>query len=267
MSFFESDGVKIYYEIEGTGPDLVLVHGFASNLEINWKNSGISGALKDENRVIMMDCRGHGKSDKPKDPDMYGERMPDDVINLMDYMGIEKANFMGYSMGSRILLDLLLKTPERFRSVILGGFVLHEPRSMDTGSEYEKKDRKPETGSETVISRESEAVRKRFQRFAQASGADVEALSAMTKARKTGRKDPAHNYETMLNKIKDISVPLMTVIGNEDFLPGDKTRMAMLVKNGCHFQIQGRDHLSVVLDRRYHMAVRAFLNFVNTSLS
>ena len=80
MPFFESNGVKIYYEIEGNGPDVILMHGFASNLELNWKNPGISDALKDENRVIMMDCRGHGKSDKPKDAAQYGEKINDDIV-------------------------------------------------------------------------------------------------------------------------------------------------------------------------------------------
>ena len=55
----------------------------------------------------------------------------------------------------------------------------------------------------------------------------------------------------------------MTVVGSDDFLPGDKTLFAKLVPKACHFQIQGRDHLTVVPDRKFHMVVKAFLNYVN----
>lgn len=67
MPFFENDGIKIHYEIEGSGPEVVMIHGFAADLEINWRLPGVADALKAENLLVMMDCRGHGKSDKPTD--------------------------------------------------------------------------------------------------------------------------------------------------------------------------------------------------------
>ena len=60
MPFFTNDGIKIYYEIEGSGPEVLMIHGFAANLEYNWKRTNWVETLKDENRVILMDCRGHG---------------------------------------------------------------------------------------------------------------------------------------------------------------------------------------------------------------
>ena len=124
MPMFENEGVNIYYEIEGSGPDLILIHGFASNMEDNWKNSNWVKTLKDSYRVILIDNRGHGKSDKPKNADDYGIKMVEDVIKLLDHLSIGKANIFGYSMGSRITLNLILRYPERIKCAILGGFGL-----------------------------------------------------------------------------------------------------------------------------------------------
>ena len=123
MPYFNNNGVKIYYEIEGTGPDLIMIHGFAAYIDINWRLPNWIKTLKDENRLILMDCRGHGKSDKPTDPAQYGNKMLEDIIKLMDHLSIEKSNFFGYSMGSRLTLYTLINNPERVNCAILGGFV------------------------------------------------------------------------------------------------------------------------------------------------
>ena len=71
-------------------------------------------------------------------------------------------------------------------------------------------------------------------------------------------------WNELEQRIRSISVPLMTVIGNDDMVRGDKSRLAMMVPNGCHFQIEGKDHLTVVPDPRFHMAVKAFLSYANS---
>jgi pimeloyl-ACP methyl ester carboxylesterase len=103
MPYFNNNRVKIHYEIEGEGPDLVMIHGFAANIEINWRQTNWISTLKDENRLILIDCRGHGKSDKPHDPNQYGAFMREDIIKLIDSLSISKANFFGYSMGGSII--------------------------------------------------------------------------------------------------------------------------------------------------------------------
>ncbi len=262
MPFCKNDGIKIYYEIEGNGPEVIMVHGFASDLGLNWKRPGVADALKAENRLVMMDCRGHGKSDKPKDPKMYGGKMLDDILALMDQLGIEKANFLGYSMGARLCRDLLLIHPERFRSVILGGFVLADPETAAPGTaQFE------DAVVKALLAESLEEVTdprgRAFRQFAESSGADLKALAAVRMGSRENQPPELSPRETLLEKIRSIPVPLMTIVGNDDFLPGDKSRMAMLVPNGCHFLIQGKDHLTVVPDPRFHMAIRAFLNYVN----
>jgi len=265
MPFYDSDGIKIHYEVEGSGPEVIMIHGFAADLEVNWRQPKVADALKAENRLIMMDCRGHGKSDKPTDPAMYGAKMLDDITNLMDHLGIEKANFMGYSMGSRLSLELLLNQPERFKSVILGGFVMPDP--APPGSDTDSQTRRSSTVVRALLAdsleQVTEPVGREFRRFAESTGADLKALAAVMMGSTENRSSELADPQVMLERIKAISVPLLTVVGNDDFLPGDKSRLAMLVPRGCHFVIQGRDHLTAVYARTFRMVVRAFLNDVN----
>lgn len=266
MPSFDSDGLNIHYEVEGTGPEVIMVHGFESSLEGNWQRPGMTDALKAENRCVMIDCRGHGESDKPHDPNVYGAKMLDDIINLMDHLGIKKANFLGYSMGSSLSLNVVLSQPERVRSVILGGFALPDPDP----SQAERNARRGQRILEALLADSMDSIDPRnrlgreFRRLAESNQADLKALAAIRMGQ-AERKLPTQLMapEALEQKVQSISVPLMTVIGNDDLARGDKSRLAMLVPNGCHFQIEGKNHLTVVPDPKFHMAVRAFLNYVN----
>jgi pimeloyl-ACP methyl ester carboxylesterase len=120
--FFDSDGVKIHYETFGEGYPIILVHGFTANLKVNWLGPNWVDALQPIRRVVALDCRGHGESDKPHDPEAYGnEIMAGDVLRLMDHLGIEKADLFGYSMGSAISCHLIVHHRERFSSAVLAG--------------------------------------------------------------------------------------------------------------------------------------------------
>ena len=84
-----SDGIKIhFFELGGSGSPVVLIHGYTANAEGNWIKPGIAQTLAEGHRVIAIDARGHGRSDKPHDPAKYGPRMATDVIELMDHLRI-----------------------------------------------------------------------------------------------------------------------------------------------------------------------------------
>src|SRR5690606_4329178 len=112
---------------EGDGEPIVLIHGFASNKEANWVQPGwVSTLTAAGRRVIALDDRGHGRSGKLYDPaDYHTSRMADDVRALLDHLGLERADIMGYSMGARITAFLALEQPGRVRSAILGGLGNH----------------------------------------------------------------------------------------------------------------------------------------------
>ena len=120
--FFDSNGVQIHYIDQGEGEPVVLVHGFLVTYVGNWGAPGITEALLTAGyRVIALDCRGHGQSGKPHDPQQYGAEMGWDVIRLMDHLGLERAHIVGYSMGAMITAHLLVVAPERFLTATLGG--------------------------------------------------------------------------------------------------------------------------------------------------
>ena len=99
--FFDSAGIRIRYVDVGRGEPIVLIHGFASRVE-GWNRGDILSSLATDYRVVALDLRGHGLSDKPHQPEMYGSRMADDVLRLMDHLGIGKAHIVSYSMGAKI---------------------------------------------------------------------------------------------------------------------------------------------------------------------
>ena len=118
--FFDSNGVKIHYVERGAGDAVILLHGNGGSLQ-DWVRSGVLQALSKDFRVIAMDARGHGESDKLHDPKAYGREMSLDVLRLMDHLGIRKAHLVGYSMGAQTVAHLIVIKPERFISATLGG--------------------------------------------------------------------------------------------------------------------------------------------------
>src|SRR3972149_6190490 len=132
MLGFGSDGVRIAYRDEGEGEPILLIHGFASNVATNWAAPGWIEALTQAGRrVIAYDNRGHGRSETLYEPELYGAPvMAEDGLRLLDHLGIERADVMGYSMGARIAAFLVLNHPERVRSVVFGGLGINMVRGM-----------------------------------------------------------------------------------------------------------------------------------------
>jgi len=98
MPYFESDGIDLAYVDEGEGEPILLIHGFASNIGTNWKDtSWIDTLVADGRRVIAIDNRGHGQSEKLYEPERYGApTMAEDARRLLDHLGIARADVLGY---------------------------------------------------------------------------------------------------------------------------------------------------------------------------
>ena len=121
MAHVQSGDLRIHYRVEGAGPPLVLAHGFGDSLE-SWYEYGYVRSLSDDHRLILIDARGHGASDKPLDPAAYGSAlMVGDIVSVLDACGVEKSDFYGYSMGGDTGLEMATLRPERLRSLIAGG--------------------------------------------------------------------------------------------------------------------------------------------------
>src|SRR5262245_11628282 len=122
--FAASDGVKIHYLMAGTtGSWVVLIHGYSDSAQRMWFTTGIAPALAKNHRVVALDNRNHGESDKPQ-PNGTGRAQ--DVMELMDHLKIQKAHIHGYSMGGGMTGQLLALIPDRFITAGFGGSGLME---------------------------------------------------------------------------------------------------------------------------------------------
>jgi pimeloyl-ACP methyl ester carboxylesterase len=125
VAYAENDGVRIHYQVEGDGPPLFLHMGFSVDLT-GWYEWGYVDALKDDYRLILIDPRGHGKSDKPHDPSAYqSAHRVGDVVAVLDDLGVERTHFLGYSMGGRVGFEVAQLAPSRLRSLAIGGATPH----------------------------------------------------------------------------------------------------------------------------------------------
>lgn len=243
---FESGDVRIEYDDVGEGAPIVLVHGFASNRRNNWREPGWYDALTDAGRrVVALDCRGHGESGKPHDPAAYDRgAMAEDVVRLMDELGIEEADLMGYSMGGHISTYLLLEHPERFNAVVLAGVgstLLGERERDDTVAEALEAD--------DVADIDDERGR-RFRLFAEDQGGDLAALAALQRAPRTPIDD---------DRLGEVDLPVLVVAGDEDELVGRPEPLADAISGADAVAVPGGDHLTTVGDPRYREAVLEFL--------
>lgn len=120
-SKFDANGVEIHYMISGKGEPVLLIHGLYSSAVLNWQAPGIVAELAKSHQVIALDLPGHGRSDKPRDKDAYGDQLVEDIVLLLDHLKLKKVHIVGYSLGGMIAGKLVAEHPDRVESVLLGG--------------------------------------------------------------------------------------------------------------------------------------------------
>jgi pimeloyl-ACP methyl ester carboxylesterase len=129
--FVEHGGVRIYYEVHGSGPPLLLHHGWAGSSQ-SWHKFGYVEPLTDSFQVILMDARGHGRSDKPHDEAAYTmELRTGDVLAVLDAVGVDRVHYWGYSMGGRTGFALLQWHAARVSSFVNGAAAPTSPKKYE----------------------------------------------------------------------------------------------------------------------------------------
>jgi pimeloyl-ACP methyl ester carboxylesterase len=246
LAYFSHGGKQIAFIDEGEGEPIVLIHGFASNFVTNWIGPGWVKTLTDAGyRVLALDNRGHGRSFKSHDPDdYYPEKMASDTIALLDHLRIRRAHIKGYSMGARISAFVALAQPGRVASLVFGGLGINLVKGVGYW----------EPVAEALLTDEPETITDKnalaFRTFAEQTRSDRKALAACIQ---TSRELVTRE------QIRSIETPALVAVGTKDDIAGSARELADLLPNGVAFDIEGRDHMLSVGDRRFKEKVIGFL--------
>lgn len=248
MPTIDSNGVWIRFEQYGepTAPTVLLVHGFASSANDNWVQTGWVRALtKAGRRVVTVDCRGHGHSQKPHDPAAYGhDTMAGDLEEVLRYANARTVDVFGYSMGSFLTLRLLERKPGRVRSAILGG----------VGEGMLKARPQRALIADALVAKDPSAITdpaaRAFRAFAEGRGNDLLALAAVQRA-ESQRPD--------LDALARLTLPILVVTGAKDTLVGSPEKLAQALPGARAEIVPDADHLSAVAHPRMKEIVLGFL--------
>jgi pimeloyl-ACP methyl ester carboxylesterase len=246
MAQFISDGLEIAYVDEGEGEPILLIHGFGSNLSVNWRSTGWIDTLKrDGRRVIAMDVRGHGNSAKPRDKALYRPALlAGDAGRLLDHLGIGRADVMGYSMGARIATFLALDRPELMRSLVIGGLGIALVEGLGGQEEIAAAlDAPADAPIESAVGRS-------YRRFGEATGSDLKALAACMRSMREN---------VTADALRRLAMPVLVAVGERDEVAGSAERLAVLVPGAEVLIIPSRDHMQATGDKVYKQGVLAFL--------
>jgi pimeloyl-ACP methyl ester carboxylesterase len=246
MQSFDSDGVRIAYIDEGEGEPVLLIHGFASNVATNWIDpQWVRTLVQSGRRVIAYDNRGHGQSEKLYAPEAYGAPiMAEDARRLLDHLGVEQVDVIGYSMGARIGAFLVFAHPERVRSVVFGGLGINMVRGMVGSGPLAKALEAPRIEDVT-----NETARS-FRAFAEQTKSDLKALAACMRG-------PRERITA--ERLAEIAVPTLVAVGSDDVIGGSGAALAELIPDAQFLDIAGSDHMKAVGDARFKQGVLGFL--------
>jgi pimeloyl-ACP methyl ester carboxylesterase len=246
MQKFNSAGVDIAFSDEGEGAPILLVHGFASNARVNWQATGwIKTLLAAGYRVICIDNRGHGESEKLYDPAQYSAPvMAEDSGRLLDHLGITQAAIMGYSMGARISAFLTIQQPHKVSRVIFAGLA----ERMVTGV----------SGSEAIaegllandVRDVADLAARSFRIFAENTKSDLKALAACIRSSRV---------KIMPEALGQIQCPVLIVAGELDTISGPVQPLVDLIPGSVGITLPARNHMNAVGDLGYKKAVLEFL--------
>ncbi len=257
---FDSDGVKIHYVIEGEGEPVILVHGYTANIQAQWGNPRILQKLAENYRVIALDNRGHGQSDKPHDVESYGPEMANDVIRLMDHLKLDKAHVVGYSMGAFITSYLVNNFPDRVITATLGGagwakaddqegnsFVMALAESLEEGKGVGPLiDRLTPEGQPKPDAQQIEFVNRMIL-----SSNDPKALAACIRG--------LLKLTVTEKQLRANRVPTLALIGSIDPLKRGVDEMDGVMSNLRIVVIPGADHMTAFTRARFIEELKGFL--------
>lgn len=247
MASFRNGDIEIAFLDEGEGEPVVLVHGFASTKEVNWVNPGwVSTLTRAGRRAIALDNRGHGASSKLYEAAAYhSSLMAGDLRALMDHLGINRADVMGYSMGARVAAYFAVEHPEYVRSVVIGGLGIRLVDGVGL----------PESIADALeapsLDDVSDPAGRTFRSFAEQTKSDLKALACCIRG----------SRQTLsCEQVAAIAAPVLIAVGTRDEVAGSAEQLAALIPGARHLAIPERDHMLAVGDKFFKQGVLDFFN-------
>lgn len=253
MPFFTNRGFELRYETwrdNHAKIPILLVHGFASNLEVNWVNPLWVKTLTEAGYpVIAFDHRGHGQSSSSQNAADYApDEMASDAFSLLDDLGEKKAHFFGYSMGARVSVFAALQQPNRVASLCLGGLGM----ALIKGVGFWGPVHAALVANDVASITDLRALM--FRRFADQTKSDRLALAACIEGSR---------IDLDVANARLIDCPTLVAVGTDDDLAGSAIELAAIMPNAEAFEIAGRDHMLAVGDKSFKARYLAFLDDVS----
>lgn len=246
MPEFDSDGLRLHFVVAGPdeGRPVLLVHGYCSDYELNWVGTRWQETLTGAGFLVLgLDCRGHGRSEKPHDPAAYARRdMAADAIRLLDFLDIADADYIGYSMGARLGLDAVIASGDRLRKAVLGG-IGRWKGSFERAELIARR-----MGGDASV---EDPIANMFYEFAAARPInDLEALAACILGAEPSLSDA---------DLASIQVPVAIMAGDKDPLAREAPELAAKINRAHLVAIEGRNHMNAVPARQFKEAAVDFL--------
>lgn len=244
--YFYNKSVRLAYIDYGKGEPILLIHGFASNAVLNWVDTGWASLLTEAGyRVIAIDNRGHGDSEKIYKEDAYTpEDMVDDAYKLLQHLNISKTHIMGYSMGARVSAYFALMHSEMTQSLILGGLALGLVHG--SGAWAPIHDAMLAEDVTTITSQRGFL----FRKFADNNKSDRKALAMCIISSKK---------ELSAEQVGKIFTPTLVVVGEKDEISGSAEKLVELMPNATAITLPRRNHMLAVGDKLYKDSALEFL--------
>jgi len=223
--FTTTDGIKIHYLLTGeTGSWVVLIHGYSDSAQRMWFTTGIAPEIAKHHRVVALDNRNHGQSDKPQPG---GSGRAQDIVELMDHLKIQKAHIHGYSMGGGITGQLLGMIPDRFITAGFGGSGLTE--------------------TDPVFKAEGEALDAALPKATGADAAGMDRFRSRVAAARPASSNAAPPAPAPAVDLSTLNIPILAVNGSFDN-PFQKTHRIWR---------QAREFQNVILPNKTHLTAIA----------
>ena len=254
MPYAMNDGLRIHYEVAGSGEPLLLYHGLTGSGE-RWRDTGYVAGLADAYCLILIDARGHGESDKPHDQAVYGrDRQAADVVAVLDELDIDAVRFWGHSMGGDVALTLGRDHPDRVSALVVTGYSPFAAAG-DEAAEMAAWATDLQGGMEGFVAgyerRHGPLPDDARSRWLANDGAALAACVSSMIAEADG---------SQVADLPTIKTPVMLLVGTEEPFVEQAREAAGLLPRGVYVPLEGLDHVQTFFRSDLVLPhVRAFL--------